>query len=83
MRMIALAFLSAAGLVGAANAQDAAQVETLFKAWDKDANGALSKAEWREAGRREEGFGQIDVDADGKVTLDELKAAMARLKRGR
>ncbi len=57
--------------------------EQLMKAWDKDGDGVLTKAEWTGAGRREQGFDFSDANHDGKLTLDELKAAMARAQQQR
>lgn len=81
MRFFAPVFaLLVAAIAGPAAAQG--QVETMFKSWDKDSDGSLSKQEWLDAGRREEGFARVDANSDGKVTLEELKAAMARMQRG-
>ena len=54
--------------------------ETIHKAWDKNADGVVDKAEWVAAGRKEERFAMVDTDADGKVTVDELKTAMSKMK---
>ena len=54
--------------------------ETIHKAWDKNADGVVDKAEWIAAGRKEERFALVDADGDGKVTVDELKAAMAKMQ---
>lgn len=75
------ALLFAASLAGSAAAQSG-QVESVFKSWDKDGDGALSRREWLDAGRQEEGFARVDANGDGKLTLEELKAAMARMQRG-
>lgn len=52
--------------------------EQLMKAWDKDGDGVLTKAEWLGAGRQERGFDFANQNRDGKMTLEELKKAMAR-----
>lgn len=76
----AFALASAAILTaGSALAQTPA-VEDIFKAWDKNADGVVDKAEWVAAGRPEARFARVDTDSDGKITLDELKAAMARMQ---
>lgn len=54
--------------------------ETIFKAWDKNKDGVLSLGEWTAAGRKPEGFKFVDTNGDGKVTLEELKAGIARRK---
>lgn len=54
--------------------------ETIFKAWDKNKDGFLSLEEWTKAGRKPEGFKFVDTSGDGKVTLDELKVGIARMK---
>jgi Ca2+-binding EF-hand superfamily protein len=54
--------------------------EKIHKAWDKNADGAVDKAEWVAAGRKEERFALVDADGDGKVTVDELKTAMSKMK---
>lgn len=54
--------------------------EPIFKAWDTNADGALTKGEWLAAGRQEDGFIRVDTDKNGKVSLAELKAAVARMQ---
>lgn len=54
--------------------------EKIHKAWDKNADGGIDKAEWVAAGRKEERFAKADADGDGKITLDELKTGMSRMK---
>ena len=51
----------------------------LVAALDTDKDGAISKAEWLAAGRREQRFTRIDANSDGKVTLEEIKAAIAAM----
>lgn len=57
--------------------------ETIFKAWDKNKDGALTLGEWTAAGRKPEGFRLTDTNNDGKVSLDELTAGIARMKAAR
>lgn len=54
--------------------------ETIFKAWDKNKDGFLSLDEWTKAGRKEQGFRFVDTNSDSRITLDELKAGIARMK---
>jgi hypothetical protein len=54
--------------------------EKIHKAWDKNADGGIDKAEWVAAGRKEERFAKADADGDGKITLDELKTGMSKMK---
>jgi hypothetical protein len=58
-------------------------VAALFKALDKNGDGVVTQDEWLAAGRQEQGFQRIDADHDGKITLDELKAALGALARSR
>jgi hypothetical protein len=64
---------------GAALAQMPAPAD-IVKAWDKNGDGAVDKAEWVAAGRNEERFALVDADKDGKVTAEELGAAMAKMR---
>jgi len=54
--------------------------EKIHKAWDKNADGGIDKAEWLAAGRKEARFTAADADGDGKITLDELKTGMGKMK---
>jgi Ca2+-binding EF-hand superfamily protein len=54
--------------------------ETIFKAWDKNKDGGIDKTEWAAAGRKPERFALADANSDGKVSLEELKVGMARMK---
>ncbi len=74
----ATAMLAAAG---AASAQ-APDPAAIVKSWDKNGDGAVSKDEWVAAGRPAERFDAVDANKDGKVTAEELTAAMARMRQG-
>ncbi len=81
MRKLVFAAVTAALLAGASAAQ--AQMPApadLVRAWDKDGDGAVSKAEWTAAGRPAERFDAVDGDKNGKVTAAELEAAMAAMR---
>ena len=69
----------AAGAAGSAMAQMPSP-ETIFKAWDKNADGFVTKDEWVAAGRKEARFALVDTDSDGKITVEELKTAMSKMK---
>lgn len=55
-----------------------ARFEERFRAADKDSDGALSKPEAQAAGlnRIADHFDQIDLDKNGKVTIEELRDAL-------
>ncbi|HEX3701303.1 MAG TPA: EF-hand domain-containing protein [Phenylobacterium sp.] len=71
--------LAVSGGVAVAQAPSPAQI---IKAWDKDGDGTISKDEWVAAGRPAERFEFVDTNHDGKITAEELAAAMARLRPG-
>jgi Ca2+-binding EF-hand superfamily protein len=79
MRTVIFAAAALLAGAGAASAQapDPAQI---VKAWDKDGDGSVSKDEWVAAGRPAERFDLVDANHDGKVTADELSAAMAKMR---
>jgi hypothetical protein len=86
MRHLILAAASvavlAAGLVvgaGAAVAQTPAPAD-IVKQWDTNKDGAVDKAEWTAAGRPAERFDAVDANKDGKITAEELAAAMAKMR---
>jgi len=54
--------------------------EKIHKKWDTNADGGIDKAEWLAAGRKEARFDQADTDKDGKISLDELKDGMGKMK---
>ncbi|MGH6831309.1 MAG: hypothetical protein ACREJQ_02850 [bacterium] len=47
-----------------------------FKEADKNSDGVLSKDEWP---GRPEGFGKVDADINGSVTLDEFQAGLKKM----
>lgn len=76
------AALTSAALLGPGAAMAATPPpEDIIKAWDKNGDGGVDKAEWIAAGRPEKHFVRVDTDKDGKVSAEELKTAMA--SRGR
>ncbi|MCR5878770.1 EF-hand domain-containing protein [Phenylobacterium sp. J367] len=79
MRKILIAALGLAALAGSAAAQMPAPAD-IVKAWDKDGDGAVSKEEWVAAGRPEARFAMVDANKDGKVTAEELDAAMKMMR---
>ena len=83
MRTLILAASAAALLAGAAAAQQPQQMPApadIIKQWDKDGDGAVSKDEWVAAGRPAERFDVVDANKDGKITAEELAAAMAAMR---
>lgn len=78
---VASAALVLTGIAAQASAQ-APDVGKLFNAWDSNRDGALTLTEWTAAGREEDGFHRVDADHDGKITLAELKTAVARMRSG-
>ena len=81
---------SSTGAAGAARPLDAPPPgrrspapEDIFKRWDTNSDGVVDKAEWTAAGRPEERFAMVDANKDGKLTLDELKAAFEKMRQRR
>ena len=81
MRKLVFAAVTAAMLAGAgvASAQMPAPAD-MIKNWDKNGDGAVSKDEWVAAGRPAERFDAVDANKDGKITAEELAAAMAAMR---
>jgi Ca2+-binding EF-hand superfamily protein len=82
--VLALALVSGAGMtaaqtVDAATQEKLVEVETRFKAADKNADGKLTLEEAK-AGmpRVADVFSHIDVEKKGYVTLDQIKALMIK-----
>lgn len=79
-KITALALATLAALSAGSALARAPSPEKVLKAWDKNADGGIDKDEWIAAGRKEARFAKADADGDGKISLDELKAGMARMK---
>jgi Ca2+-binding EF-hand superfamily protein len=75
----AAALLASAGAAAAQQQQMPAPAD-IIKQWDKDGDGAVSKDEWVAAGRPAERFDVVDANKDGKITAEELAAAMAAMR---
>ena len=79
-KLIAAAFVTLTTLAAGSAMAQMPSPEAIHKAWDKNADGVVDKAEWVAAGRKEARFALVDTDSDGKVTVDELKTAMGKMK---
>jgi Ni/Co efflux regulator RcnB len=84
MRKVFIGLTAAATLAagGVAHAQMPAPAD-LIKAWDKNGDGVVDKDEWVAAGRKAERFDLVDANHDGKVTAEELQAAMEKMRQQR
>lgn len=51
-----------------------------FDKADTSGDGAIDRAEWTAAGRRDRGFDLLDTDANGTLTRSELAAGLKRLR---
>ena len=74
--VIAAAALAAFATAASAQGFDPAAI---FKQFDANNDGGISKEEWVAAGRPAERFEATDADKDGKVTEVELTAAIQRM----
>jgi hypothetical protein len=79
MRKAILVAIGIAAVAAPAFAQMPAPAD-IVKNWDKDGDGAVSKEEWVAAGRPAERFDIVDANKDGKVTAEELEAAMKAMR---
>jgi Ca2+-binding EF-hand superfamily protein len=79
-KIAALALASAAALSAGSALAQMPSPDKIHKAWDKNADGVVDKAEWVAAGRKEERFAMVDADGDGKITVEELTTAMSKMK---
>lgn len=82
-KIAALALTTITALAAGSALAQMPSPETIHKAWDKNADGVVDKAEWVAAGRKEERFAMVDADGDGKVTVEELKTAMSKMRANR
>ena len=80
--ILVAAAATALGAAGTAAAQMPSP-EQIIKAWDTSGDGAVSKDEWTAAGRPAERFDSVDANHDGKITTEELGAAMAKMRQMR
>jgi len=80
LAMVALAGGSAAQTVDASTQAKLTELETRFKAADKNADGKLTLEEAKEGGmtRIADAFSHIDVEKKGYVTLDQIKALLIK-----
>ena len=58
-------------------------VYRVFKQFDANSDGGISKEEWTAAGRPADRFEATDANKDGKVTQEELAAAIQRMMQQR
>lgn len=79
LALVSVSGVSAAQTVDAATQEKIAELETRFKAADKNADGKLTLEEAK-AGmpRVADAFGHIDAEKKGYVTLDQIKALMLK-----
>ena len=79
LAMVALAGGSAAQTVDASTQAKLTELETRFKAADKNADGKLTLAEAQDGMPRiADAFSHIDVEKKGYVTLDQIKALLIK-----
>jgi hypothetical protein len=76
----ALALLVAAGSTVAQPFLGGPRPANVIKRWDTNKDGVVDKAEWVAAGRRAERFALVDANKDGKITVEELAAALAAMR---
>jgi opacity protein-like surface antigen len=51
-----------------------------FDAMDADHDGTITLDEWKAAGRREERFNDIDVNHTGRISREDLRAYMQKMR---
>jgi Ca2+-binding EF-hand superfamily protein len=81
MRPLILAAAATALLAAAGSAAAQPPAADIIKQWDTNKDGVVDKAEWTAAGRPAERFELVDANKDGKVTADELAAALAAMRK--
>ena len=77
--ILSAAILAVLASAGAAAAQQPAPGD-IVKQWDTNGDGSVSREEWTAAGRPAERFDIVDANKDGKITAEELAAAMAAMR---
>jgi Ca2+-binding EF-hand superfamily protein len=77
--LVALSGLSAAQTIDPATQAKLTELETRFKAADKNADGKLTLQEAKDGMPRiADAFGHIDIEKKGYVTLDQIRAVMIK-----
>jgi Ca2+-binding EF-hand superfamily protein len=79
-KIAALALTTLTALAASSAMAQMPSPDKIHKAWDKNADGVVDKAEWVAAGRKEDRFAKVDTDGDGKITVEELTTAMSKMK---
>lgn len=79
MRIAVLA--AAAALFATAAQSQQYSADQIFKAWDKNNDAGITEEEFVAAGRPAENFSRLDLDKDGKITLEELQKIFAARQR--
>ena len=80
--LVVLVSVSAAQTIDAATQANLTELETRFKAADKNADGKLTLQEAKEGMPRvADAFSHIDIEKKGYVTLDQIKAVMIKNSR--
>lgn len=77
--LVALSGVSAAQTIDPATQAKLTELETRFKAADKNADGKLTLQEAKDGMPRiADAFGHIDIEKKGYVTLDQIRAVMIK-----
>ena len=77
--LVALSGLSAAQTIAPATQAKLTELETRFKAADKNADGKLTLQEAKDGMPRiADAFSHIDIEKKGYVTLDQIRAVMIK-----
>ena len=79
--LVAVLMASTAAPALAGGGMKHARAAEWFKSMDTDGDGQISQAEF-DAGKHDR-FSKFDLDADGRVTLEELKQAREQLREER
>ena len=77
--LVAVSGVSAAQTIDPATQAKLTELETRFKAADKNADGKLTLQEAKDGMPRiADAFGHIDIEKKGYVTLDQIRAVMIK-----